>query len=174
MKVIKLLFLLIAPGCLFIFVAPNPATAAFGEQITTSMALGRELQPTRSANLADNVNGASAMGNTSAQDCTRYNPRRAKRLDNGQRGKVWFENYSTIVLTVKLYHPDGDGSAFASWSIKPGDKTNLAYNGENITVGSDWRIQVDESCVYLLRDIAQYETLSSNYSRFRVRSDRVR
>lgn len=89
-------------------------------------------------------------------DCT-YNPKKAKRLHDGRIAKIQIYNPSATKVDVKLYHPDGDGGVFASWSIGANKRTFLAQDGGNINIGSDWGIQVEDSCVYIIKKAASYQ-----------------
>lgn len=94
---------------------------------------------------------------TNNQDDCSYNPKKAKRLHDGRIAKIQIYNPSATKVSVKLYHPDGDGGVFASWSIAANKRTFLAQDGGNINIGSDWGIQVEDSCVYIIKKAASYQ-----------------
>jgi hypothetical protein len=58
---------------------------------------------------------------------------------------------------VKVYHPDGVGDVELRRRVAPGSVLALTGDdGRRLTLGNDWGIQVDESCVATLGQAAAW------------------
>jgi hypothetical protein len=107
--------------------------------------------------------------------CKPYDAPAAKRKDDGQRGLLLFRNNTTSPVLVMVYHPDGDGYSFVAYQIAAGSSRYLweGRNRDPITLGNNWGLRVDTSCVRLVREVAKYET-GARGSQFVVTSDSFR
>lgn len=105
-------------------------------------------------------------------DCSRYDPKEAKKQDDGRRGFVFVSNRTDKESEVKLYHPDGDGRPFKSWKVPP-QGTVLKIDDKLFNVGGDWGIRINDSCVRLIRDVSIFRKHYEEGTYFRVHSENV-
>lgn len=96
-----------------------------------------------------------------------YSPEESKRLWRGRSplGRIEIVNDSDQFVEVKLFHPDGDEKVFASWSVDPEQSMFLTMDGQPITIGADWGIQISSSCIMPVGNAGQYSE-----GRYRVSS----
>jgi hypothetical protein len=79
----------------------------------------------------------------------RFDPAASKQLFRGRApiGQIEINNDTDQTVNVVLYHPDSDGSEFATWTVKPGSQTFLVMDGKRINIGGDWGIKISSSCI---------------------------
>jgi uncharacterized membrane protein len=89
--------------------------------------------------------------------CQVYRPHLAKQTFDGRVGAVLLHNATSAHAELKVYHPDGVGDVELRRRVAPGAVLALAGNdGGRLTLGNDWGIQVDESCVATLGQAAAW------------------
>jgi hypothetical protein len=90
--------------------------------------------------------------------CQIYQPQVAKRTFDGRVGVVLVQNAGSKVAQVRVYHPDGQGEDFRHWTVGPGKVLALTGDdGARLTLGNDWGIQVDRSCVSTLGQAGEWQ-----------------
>jgi hypothetical protein len=116
--------------------------------------LGLELCGLAAGLVALGLSGSRASV-TSA--CQIYRPHLAKQTFDGRVGAVLLHNATSEDAEVKVYHPDGVGDVELRRRVGPGSVLALAGDaGGHLTLGNDWGIQVDESCVATLGQAAAW------------------
>ena len=89
--------------------------------------------------------------------CQVYRPHLAKATFDGRVGTVLVHNVSRQEAAVKVYHPDGSGDFELVRRVAPGAVLALSGDdGGRLTLGNDWGIQVDQSCVATLGQAADW------------------
>lgn len=95
---------------------------------------------------------------TLAEECRTYRPSQAKPTFDGRVGQARVRNASTLPAQVKVFHPDGTGDIEMDWMVKPGGSVVLTNPDGSIALfGSDWGIQVNQSCVVTLGEAAAWQ-----------------
>lgn len=103
--------------------------------------------------------GLSRPTRSVSSACQVYRPHLAKRTFDGRAGAVLLHNATSRRVEVKVYHPDGVGDVELRRHLAPGSVLALAGDdGERLSLGNDWGIQVDESCVATLGEAAAWGT----------------
>lgn len=89
--------------------------------------------------------------------CRTYRPSVARRTFDGRVGAVLVRNASSGTIEVLVFHPDGDGSVELGWQVAAGDVLPLqGPDGRRLALGSDWGIQIENSCVTTLGRAAEW------------------
>jgi len=96
-------------------------------------------------------NGCSYIYDPSA-----YRPDTA--LWDGHIGYLAFNNPTSSPVKLILYHPDTPQWAFASWDIPANINGWILYENQNLTVGMDWGIQVNDSPICILKVVSDWNT----------------
>ena len=82
--------------------------------------------------------------------CRVYRPHEAKRTFDGRVGVVLVLNAGGRPAEVKVYHPDASGEVERRWLVGAGKLLALDDDRGRLSLGNDWGIQVDGSCVRTL------------------------
>jgi hypothetical protein len=91
--------------------------------------------------------------------CRLYHPHTAKSTFDGRVGAVRVRNGSNLPAQIKVYHPDGIGDIEMDWMVKPGGTISLTNpDGSDVSFGNDWGIQVNQSCIGLLGQVAEWSS----------------
>lgn len=95
---------------------------------------------------------------TLVEDCRAYRPSQAKPTFDGRVGQARVRNASSLPAQIKVFHPDGTGDIEMDWMVKPGGSVVLTNPDGSIALfGSDWGIQVNQSCVMTLGEAAAWQ-----------------
>ncbi|ABA24410.1 WD-40 repeat-containing protein [Trichormus variabilis ATCC 29413] len=82
-------------------------------------------------------------------------------FEDNQVGRISFENRTSRIIKVKLYHPDVPGIAFGEYPVEAKSIWTFPPEGEDYGFGSDWGIQADNSKICVLGRVSNWN-LSSN------------
>jgi hypothetical protein len=89
--------------------------------------------------------------------CQIYRPHLAKQTFDGRVGAVLFRNASSREVEVKVYHPDGLGDVEFRRRVAAGHELVLqGADGVRLALGNDWGLQVEQSCVGTLGQVAAW------------------
>ncbi|MEK7989651.1 MAG: M12 family metallopeptidase [Thiotrichaceae bacterium] len=76
---------------------------------------------------------------------------------DGHQGKIAFNNPTSNVVKVTLYHPDYPNSAYATWDISARINVWLYYWGTPINASMDWGIKVNDSPICILKTVSSWK-----------------
>ncbi|MBW4659758.1 MAG: AAA-like domain-containing protein [Drouetiella hepatica Uher 2000/2452] len=92
-------------------------------------------------------------------------------FDDNRVGRIWLENQSNQVITIKLYHPDLPGEAWGEFLVEPKATWLYPFEEDAPVFGSDWGIQVDSSKICILGRVGEWSLLNSRHI-FKTSSNR--
>ena len=101
--------------------------------------------------------GAGCAADEGLAPCRVYRPSLAKRTFDGRVGAVLVHNAAASQAEVRVFHPDGTGDVERRWSVGAGKLLALdGDDGVRLSLGNDWGIQVEGSCVRTLGEAAAW------------------
>ncbi|CAO5073169.1 hypothetical protein MICAER10613_038830 [Microcystis aeruginosa] len=104
-----------------------------------------------------------------AQNCSAYNSSvvTSVRQRNVPVGNILINNNygpdpQAGSVSIRLYHSDAPDRIFSTWRFAGGESANLSFQGQTITIGGDWGIQIVfgngvTSCIYPVADVGRFE-----------------
>jgi hypothetical protein len=87
--------------------------------------------------------------------------------------RILIQNNYNAAVDIRLYHPQNPGGIWNTWRISANLSAILAVNNQQVTIGSDWHIQVvfDNGVVSTRRPVAEIAFLDANM--FQVAATRI-
>ncbi|OQW95391.1 MAG: hypothetical protein BWK79_02635 [Beggiatoa sp. IS2] len=77
---------------------------------------------------------------------------------DGHQGSIAFNNPTSSIIRVTLYHPDTPDWSFGVWDILPGKNVRFYQGEQPVTVSMDWGIRVNDSPICILKTVSLWDS----------------